>query len=92
MAFDELARLAQEQPLRVLLIHAGEDDALTWSGLVQPWRLAAKLLGPERLHVDVRGADKFAQDPARHWHLVLLVADEAAAALRPASLRLVIER
>jgi transcriptional regulator GlxA family with amidase domain len=92
MPFDALAPLARELPLRVLLIHAGEDQALTWSGLYQPLRLAAKLLGPERLHVDVRSPDKFATDPARHWHLVLLVADEAQAALRPAQLRAVVER
>jgi transcriptional regulator GlxA family with amidase domain len=87
----ELSRLAQEAPLRVLLVHAGEPDALTWSGLVQPLRLAAKLLGPERLHVDVRTPDKFTADQ-RLWHLVLLVADEAEAALRPANLRTVVAR
>jgi transcriptional regulator GlxA family with amidase domain len=87
----ELSRLAQEAPLRVLLVHAGEPDALTWSGLVQPLRLAAKLLGPERLHVDVRTPDKFTADQ-RLWHLVLLVADEAEVALRPANLRTVIAR
>ena len=87
----ELSRLAQEAPLRVLLVHAGEPDSLTWSGLVQPLRLAAKVLGPERLHVDVRTPDKFAADQ-RHWHLVLLVADEAEAGLRPANLRTVISR
>jgi AraC family transcriptional regulator, L-arginine-responsive activator len=87
----ELSRLAQEAPLRVLLVHAGEPDALTWSGLVQPLRLAAKVLGPERLHVDVRTPDKFTADQ-RLWHLVLLVADEAEAPLRPANLRTVIAR
>jgi transcriptional regulator GlxA family with amidase domain len=87
----ELSRLAQEAPLRVLLVHAGEPDALTWSGLVQPLRLAAKVLGPERLHVDVRTPDKFTADQ-RLWHLVLLVADEAEAGLRPANLRTVIAR
>ena len=92
MPFSQLARLAQEQPLRMLLIHAGEPDALTWSGLYQPLRMAAKLLGPERLHVDVRSPDKFAADAQRHWHVVLLVADEAQAALKPASLRLIVER
>ncbi|MFD2367130.1 GlxA family transcriptional regulator [Pseudoduganella sp. GCM10020061] len=92
MPFEDLARLAQEKPLRVLLIHAGEPDALTWSGLYQPLRLAAKILGPERLHVDVRHPDKFASEAQRHWHLVLLVADEAQAALRPAQLRVVSER
>ncbi|PQO94323.1 ArgR family transcriptional regulator [Massilia phosphatilytica] len=87
----ELSRLALEAPLRVLLVHAGEPDSLTWSGLVQPLRLAAKVLGPERLHVDVRTPDKFTADQ-RHWHLVLLVADEAEAGLRPANLRTVISR
>lgn len=92
MPFAELSRLAQETPLRVLLIHAGESDTLSWAGLYQPLRLAAKLLGPERLHVDVRSPDKFAGDAQRHWHVVLLVADEAQAALAPASLRTVVER
>jgi len=72
-------------------VHAGEPDSLTWSGLVQPLRLAAKLLGPERLHVDVRSPDKFTADQ-RHWHLVLLVADEAEAGLRPANLRALVAR
>jgi transcriptional regulator GlxA family with amidase domain len=92
MPLADLACLAQEKPLRVLLINAGEPDSLTWSGLYQPLRLAAKLLGPERLHVDVRSADKFSADALRHWHLVLLVADESEAALKPASSRRVIER
>jgi transcriptional regulator GlxA family with amidase domain len=87
----ELSRLAQEAPLRVLLVHAGEPDALTWSGLVQPLRLAAKVLGPGRLHVDVRSPDKFTADQ-RLWHLVLLVADESEAGLRPANLRALVAR
>ena len=88
----DLSALACEAPLRVLLINAGEPDSLTWSGLVQPLRLAAKVLGPERLHVDVRSPDKFAGDTQRHWHLVLLVADEAEAGLRPANMRLLSSR
>ncbi|HEY0489757.1 MAG TPA: helix-turn-helix domain-containing protein [Telluria sp.] len=88
----DLSRLAQETPLRVLLIHAGEPDSLSWAGLYQPLRLAAKLLGPERLHVDVRSPDKFPTDAQRHWHVVLLVADEAQAALKPGNIRVVIER
>ena len=88
----DLSQLAQECPLRVLLVNAGEPDMLTWSGLVQPLRLAAKLLGPELLHVDVRSPDKFTADSQRHWHLVLLVADEAEAALKPANCRVLVER
>jgi transcriptional regulator GlxA family with amidase domain len=92
MPYPELTRLAQELPLRVLLVHAGESDALSWSGLYQPLRLAAKFLGPGRLHVDVRSPDKFVADSQHPWHLVLLVADEAQAALRPANVRTLIER
>lgn len=92
MPLADLSRLAQEKPLRVLLIHAGEPDSLSWAGLYQPLRLAAKLLGPERLHVDVRSPDKFAADARRHWHLVLLVADEAQAAIKPGNIRVVIDR
>lgn len=91
MPLSKLARLAQEAPLRVLLINAGEPDTLTWSGLYQPLRLAAKLLGPQRLHVDVRSPDKFTAGAQRHWHLVLLVADEAQASLKPANSRALID-
>jgi transcriptional regulator GlxA family with amidase domain len=88
----ELSHLAQEAPLRVLLVNAGEPDSLTWSGLVQPLRLAAKMVGPQRLIVDVRSPDKFTGDSQRHWHLVLLVADEAEAGLRPANMRALAQR
>lgn len=92
MQHPDLSRLAQERPLRVLLVNAGEPDALTWAGLYQPLRLAAKILGPERLHVDVRSPDKFTGEAQRHWHLVLLAADEAQAALKPANCRMLVER
>jgi len=92
MMHAELSRLARETPLRMLLVNAGEPDSLTWSGLIQPLRLAARLLGPQRLHVDVRSPDKFAGEALRPWHLVLLVADEAEAGLRPANLRALAER
>lgn len=92
MQHAELTRLAQEQPLRLLLVHAGESDALSWSGLYQPLRLAAKFLGPARLHVDVRSPDKFVADTQHPWHIVLLVADEAQVALRPANVRTLVER
>jgi transcriptional regulator GlxA family with amidase domain len=92
MPLAKLALLSQETPLRLLLINAGEPDTLTWAGLHQPLRLAAKILGPDRLHVDVRGAETLAADAGRHWHLVLLVADQAQAALKPANLRVLQER
>jgi transcriptional regulator GlxA family with amidase domain len=92
MQHADLSRLAKEAPLRVLLVNAGEPDSLTWSGIVQPLRLAAKMVGPQRLIVDVRSPDKFAGDSQRHWHLVLLIADEAEAGLRPANMRLLSQR
>jgi transcriptional regulator GlxA family with amidase domain len=42
--------------------------------------------------VDVRSPDKFGGEALRPWHLVLLVADEAEAGLRPANLRGLAER
>jgi transcriptional regulator GlxA family with amidase domain len=87
----QLSHLAQERPLRILLVNAGEPDALTWSGLVQPLRLAARILGAGRLQVDVRSPDQFVGEPVRPWHLVLLVADETAAAFKPANSRMLIE-
>lgn len=92
MQHAELTRLAQEQPLRLLLVPAGEPDTLSWSGLYQPLRLAAKFLGPGRLHVDVRSPDKFVADNQHPWHIVLLVADEAQAGLRPPNVRTLTER
>jgi transcriptional regulator GlxA family with amidase domain len=92
MQHADLSLLAREAPLRLLLVNAGEPDSLTWSGIVQPLRLAAKMVGPQRLIVDVRSPDKFAGDSQRHWHLVLLVADEAEAGLRPANMRLLSQR
>jgi transcriptional regulator GlxA family with amidase domain len=91
MQHADLSRLAQERPLRVLLVNAGAPDTLSWSGLYQPLRLAAKVVGPERLHVDVRSPDKFVSD-TRPWHLVLLVADESEAALKPANMRALVQR
>ncbi|MBA5690209.1 GlxA family transcriptional regulator [Rugamonas apoptosis] len=93
MPFSPLSRLAQEQPLRVLLVNAGEPDALTWAGLVQPLRLAARLLGPEQLRLDILSPQQVAlAQPQPGWHLALLVADEQQAPPSPALLRTVIER
>ena len=92
MSHPELTRLTRELPLRLLLVHAGEPDALSWAGLYQPLHLAAKFVGPGRLHVDVRSPDNFVADHQHPWHLVLLVADEAQAALRPANVRTLVER
>ena len=55
-------------------------------------RLAAKFLGPGRLHVDVRSPEQFVADTQHPWHVVLLVADEAQAGLRPANVRTLVDR
>ncbi|MBA5639201.1 helix-turn-helix domain-containing protein [Duganella sp. LX20W] len=93
MPFSPLSRLAQEQPLRVLLVNAGEPDALTWAGLVQPLRLAARMLGPEQLRLDILSPQQAAlTQPQPGWHLALLVADEQQAPPPPELLRTVLDR
>jgi transcriptional regulator GlxA family with amidase domain len=88
MPLTKLARLAHENALRVLLVNVGEPDALTWSGLAHVLRLAARVLGPERLLLDVRRPESLCTDIAHHdgdWDLVLLVADPDEAARKPAN-------
>jgi transcriptional regulator GlxA family with amidase domain len=91
MPFSDLSRLSQEQPLRVLLVNGGEADTLTWAGLVQPLRLAARSVGPQ-FQLDIRTPQELAAAPAGSWQLALLVADEQQEAPPPAQLRAVVER
>ena len=88
----DLTRLGLEKPLRLLLINAGEADAITWAGLVQPLRLAAGLLGPGAVQLDIRTPQQVAGDTIGHWLIALLVADETQARLSPECCRAVIER
>ncbi|MGW8394962.1 GlxA family transcriptional regulator [Pseudoduganella sp. HUAS MS19] len=90
MSFAQLSRLTREQPLRVLLVNAGEPDSLAWSGLAQPLRLAQRILHGSFL-LDVATPPQVA-GMAGDWHLALLVADEAAARPADGELRAVIER
>ena len=91
MPFSPLSRLSREQPLRVLLVNAGEADTLTWAGLVQPLRLAARSVGPQ-FQLDIRSPQELAAAPGNGWHLALLVADEQQQAPPPELLRAVVER
>src|SRR5262249_11334048 len=76
---------------RMLLVNAGEADAITWAGLIQPLRLAAALLGKEQLQLDVMSPEQAAR--VQHsWQIALLVADETQAPLAPELCRAVIER
>ncbi|MES2259805.1 MAG: helix-turn-helix domain-containing protein [Pseudomonadota bacterium] len=91
MSFADVAILAREAPLRILLVQAGEADTLTWAGLVQPLRLAARIVGSS-LQLDIRTPQQLADAAPCGWHLALLVADESQAAPAPALCRAVIER
>lgn len=78
MPFSALQKLGRETPLRILLVDAAGALSLSMAGLLEPLRLAARLLGPDMLHVDVIGLEQvLAGAPAAHrFHVTLLVADE----------------
>lgn len=92
MSFANLSPLAQEQPLRVLLVNAGEADTLTWAGLLQPLRLAARIKA-RQLVLDVCTPQQLLAGGMVNtvWHIGLLVADEMQAPQPPQQLRAVIE-
>nr|WP_315256129.1 helix-turn-helix domain-containing protein [uncultured Duganella sp.] len=91
MSFAHLSSLARQQPLRLLLINAGEVDALSWAGLVQPLRLAAAQVGRDALQLQtMTPAQVVLAQPG--WDIALLVADEQQAPLPPELARAVIER
>lgn len=91
MSFAPLSSLARQQPLRLLLINAGEADALSWAGLVQPLRLAAAQLGREALQLQtMTPAQVVLAQPG--WDIALLVADEQQPPLAPEQARAVIAR
>ncbi|MBY0239973.1 MAG: helix-turn-helix domain-containing protein [Burkholderiaceae bacterium] len=93
MSFANLSHLAQEQPLRVLLVNAGEADTLTWAGLLQPLRLAARIKA-QQLVLDVCTPQQLLAGGMVNtvWHIGLLVADEMQAPQPPQQLRVLIER
>lgn len=78
MPLSSLAYLAREAPLRILLLDAGTGVSISLAGVVQPLRLAARLLGPERLQVELLPLDGMPGSAAPCSHLALLVADEDA--------------
>ncbi|MEF2267122.1 HTH-type transcriptional regulator CdhR [Janthinobacterium sp. HH104] len=91
MSFANLSRIGLDKPLRLLLVHAGDAESITWAGLVQPLRLCARALGPDALQLDVRTPEQVAAQGG-NWHIALLVADETEAPLRAELCRAVIER
>jgi transcriptional regulator GlxA family with amidase domain len=84
--FSNVSSLASHAPLRILLIRLGDDDAsITFAGLAQPLRLAAKLLGPQRLIVESMSPETAHQSSNTCGaQLVLLIGDDGAMPLRAA--------
>ncbi len=78
MPFSALQKLEREAPLRILLVDAAGTLSLSMAGLLEPLRLTARLLGPERLQVDVIRLDQMlagASASGAPFHMTLLVAD-----------------
>ncbi len=93
-SFANLSQLTQAGPVRMLLVNAGEAEALSWSALVQPLRLAQRLL-PAGLQLEVCTLAEAAQPlPEQHpgWQLALLVGEEGARDPAPELCRAAIER
>jgi len=74
----------------VLLVNAGEPDSLSWSGLVQPLRLAQRLL-KDSFHLDVLAPHEVGA-ASGGWQLALIVGDEGQARPSAVQLRTVMER
>lgn len=94
MPFSSLASLGQEAPLRILLVDAGRGMSIATAGIVHPWRTAARLLGPDRLQVEVLPLQAILDPaPAQHqnFHVSLIIADEEYVPLAPAQLRVLTE-
>jgi len=93
MSLNSLASLGQEAPLRMLLIDAGRSMSISLAGVVQPWQVTARLLGPDRLQVDVLPLQALlaAEAAARYWHIALVVGNEEYLPLPPAQLRALVD-
>jgi transcriptional regulator GlxA family with amidase domain len=95
MPFAPLSSLAQEAPLRLLLINLGGELSVTLAGLAQPLRLAARLLGPARLQLSLMTPEQLlnADAPAPQFgHVSLLVADDEIVPLSTEQGRMLIAR
>jgi transcriptional regulator GlxA family with amidase domain len=76
MPFSSLSSLGFESPLRIQVVHAGDDVSITLAGLLQPLRLATKMLGAERLSVQALSLEAILQSETSPAHVVLLVTDD----------------
>ena len=94
MPFSSLASLGQEAPLRILLLDAGRGTSIAVAGAIQPWHMAAKLLGPSRLQVEVlplQGLFESNEAALPRAHLALILADEEYQPLPQQHLRTLVE-
>lgn len=80
MSFSSLSSLGLESPLRIEVLCADGGVSITVAGLLQPLRLAAQILGPERLQLQVSSLETFMLSDAPS-HLILFAADGAAPSL-----------
>jgi transcriptional regulator GlxA family with amidase domain len=94
MSFSSISSLGQEAPLRILLVDAGKGVSITLAGLLQPLQLAARILGPGRLQLDVVTLDRLleASAPPQHAQLALVIGDDDYAPLPAERCRRLIER
>ena len=78
MSFTALYSLGEESPLRIQLIAGADPYSLDLAGLLQPLRLAAAKVGPQRLELSVTALEQVLQDGAQerpYHHVSLLVAE-----------------
>lgn len=79
--------------MRLLLVDAGKGMSIGMAGLVQPLQLAARILGPDRLQVEVVPLGLVLERaPLADAHIALVAGDEEYVPLSPAQCRVLIER
>jgi AraC family transcriptional regulator, L-arginine-responsive activator len=90
MPFSSLASLGQETPLCMHLVDAGRGTSISLAGVVQPWQTVARLLGPERLQVEVLPLSAIfeARVMKQRRHIALVIGDEEYVPLDAARLRM----
>lgn len=80
----------------MLLVDAGRGTSIALAGVVQPWQTAARLLGPEKLLVEVQPLSAILELPSAQMqvqsaHIALVVGDEDYVPLGTAQLRALVE-
>ncbi len=95
MSFSSLSTIGQQAPLRILLVDAGNGLSITLAGIVQPLQLAARMLGPQRVQVELLALDQMLAggDPrSPPAHMALVIGGDEYVPLPPAQCRMLVER